>query len=76
VCIIGFKFIEYWNAPILSSYCDYSSSGIVKKPYSLDEFGKVHHELLASWLDRNQLNVLWKWVDLARQNSGLEYADE
>jgi nitrogen-specific signal transduction histidine kinase/CheY-like chemotaxis protein len=50
--VVGIVSSGYCNDPILSSYRDYGFSGIVGKPYSLDELGKVLHDLLAgggSW---------------------------
>lgn len=44
--VIGIVSSGYCNDPILSCYRDYGFSGIVKKPYSLDELGSVLHELL------------------------------
>ena len=45
--VVGIVSSGYCNDPILSNYKDYGFSGIVKKPYSLDELGKVLHNLLA-----------------------------
>jgi signal transduction histidine kinase/CheY-like chemotaxis protein len=45
--VVGVVSSGYSDDPILSSYRDYGFSSIVKKPYSLDELGKVLHELLA-----------------------------
>jgi signal transduction histidine kinase len=44
--VVGIVSSGYCNDPILSSYGDYGFSGIVGKPYSLDELGKVLHDLL------------------------------
>ncbi len=44
--VVGIVSSGYCNDPILSSYWDYGFSGIVGKPYSLDELGKVLHDLL------------------------------
>jgi len=45
--VVGIVSSGYCNDPILSSYWDYGFSGIVEKPYSLDELGQVLHGLLA-----------------------------
>jgi two-component system, cell cycle sensor histidine kinase and response regulator CckA len=45
--VVGIVSSGYSNDPILSRYKDYGFSGIVEKPYSLDELGKVLHDLLA-----------------------------
>jgi len=45
--VVGIVSSGYCNDAILSSYRDYGFCGIVRKPYSLDELGKVLHDLLA-----------------------------
>ena len=44
--VVGIVSSGYCNDPILSTYGDYGFSGIVGKPYSLDELGKVLHDML------------------------------
>jgi PAS domain S-box-containing protein len=45
--VVGIVSSGYCNDPILSCYRDYGFSGIVEKPYSMDELGKVLDDLLA-----------------------------
>lgn len=44
--VIGIVSSGYYQDAILSNYRDYGFSGMVKKPYSLAELGKVLHELV------------------------------
>lgn len=46
--VVGIVSSGYYNDPILSNYRDYGFSGIMLKPYSIGDLGKVLHELLAS----------------------------
>jgi two-component system cell cycle sensor histidine kinase/response regulator CckA len=45
-CVVGIVSSGYCNDAILSNYRDYGFSGIVNKPYSLEELARVLHDLL------------------------------